>query len=89
MTTLTVYSKNFCPFCDKAKYLLKSKNIAYTEVKIDEDSESREWLLAQGHRAVPQLYLNGKLFVEGGYQGLAKLTEDELFNKLGEQNVNL
>jgi glutaredoxin len=85
---LTIYSKNHCPFCDKAKYLLKTKNIAYTEIKIDEDQDAREWLLEQGHRTAPQIYLGDTLFVEGGYQGLAKLSDDELFNKLGDLNVS-
>ena len=81
---LTVYSKNYCPFCDKAKHLLKTKNIAYKEIKIDEDPDAREWLIAQGHRTAPQIYKGDELFVEGGYQGLAKLTDEELSNKIGE-----
>ena len=84
---LTVYSKNHCSFCDKAKHLLKNKNIAYKEVKIDEDQDAREWLIAQGHRTAPQIYKGDELFVEGGYQGLAKLSDEELFNKLGEINA--
>lgn len=84
---ITVYSKNNCPFCDKAKYLLKTKNIDFTEIKIDEDLEAREWLLEQGHRTAPQLYLDGKLFVEGGYQGLAKLSDEELQQRLGATNA--
>jgi glutaredoxin len=84
---LTVYSKNHCPFCDKAKHLLKTKNVAYEEIKIDEDTDAREWLVAQGHRTAPQIYKGDELFVEGGYQGLAKLTDEELFNKLGEVNA--
>lgn len=85
---LIVYSKNNCPFCDKAKYLLKNKNIAFNEIKIDEDPEARDWLIAQGHRTAPQIYKGDELFVEGGYQGLAKLSDEELFNKLGESNVS-
>ena len=85
---LTVYSKNYCPFCDKAKHLLKTKNVAYEEIKIDEDPDAREWLIAQGHRTAPQIYKGDELFVEGGYQGLAKLTDEELFNKLGESNAS-
>jgi glutaredoxin len=81
---LTVYSKNNCPFCDKAKHLLKTKGIDYQEVKIDENDEAREWLLEQNHRTVPQLYLGETLFVEGGYQGLAKLSDEEINQKLGE-----
>lgn len=79
---LTVYSKNNCPFCVQAKNLLKSKNIAFEEIRIDEDAAAKEFILEQGHRTVPQIYLNGKLFVEGGYQGLSKLTEDQIKEKL-------
>jgi glutaredoxin len=79
---LKVYSKSSCPQCDKAKYLLETKGISYSEVKIDQDSEAREWLMAQGHRTVPQLYLGESLLVEGGYQGLAKLSDDELRARL-------
>ena len=31
---LTVYSKNYCPFCDKAKHLLKLKNILFKFMQI-------------------------------------------------------
>jgi len=79
---LKVYSKNNCPFCEQAKGLLTKKGIQFDVVKIDEDNEAREWLLEQNHRTVPQLYLDGKLFVEGGYQGLAKLTDEELKARL-------
>lgn len=85
---LVVYSKNNCPQCDKAKHIFKSKGIAFDEVKIDENAEARDWLIEQGHKSAPQIYLNGDLFVEGGYQGLAKLSDDELFNKLGDARVS-
>lgn len=75
---LTVYSKNHCPFCDQAKALLKSKSIPFEEIKIDETPEAREFIVAEGHRTVPQIYKDGKLFVEGGFNGLRKLTEDQL-----------
>lgn len=75
---LTVYSKNHCAFCDQAKALLKSKNIPFTEVKIDEDADARTFVLGEGHRTVPQIYKDGKLFVEGGFNGLRKLNEDQL-----------
>jgi glutaredoxin 3 len=60
---LTVYSKNNCPFCVQAKNLLTLKNIPFTEVKIDEDSTAKEFVLNEGHRTVPQIYLDGKLSV--------------------------
>ncbi len=79
---LTVYSKNNCPFCTQAKSLLKSKNVDFREVKIDEDVSAKDFVLGHGHRTVPQIYLGDKLFVEGGFQGLSKLTEDQLKEKL-------
>jgi glutaredoxin len=80
--TLTIYSKNHCPYCDQAKALLKSKGIDFVEVKIDEDEQAKEFIVSKGHRTVPQLYLNGNLFVDGGYQGLSKLSTDEIRAKL-------
>lgn len=78
---ITVYSKNNCPFCVQAKNLLQLKGIEFEEVKIDESTEAREFVLGEGHRTVPQIYKDGKLLVEGGFQGLKKQTE-EFFNQL-------
>jgi glutaredoxin 3 len=78
---ITVYSKAHCPFCDKAKALLKLKGIAFEEVRIDQSSEAREFIMGEGHRTVPQLYKDGKLLVEGGYTGLAKQSA-EFFEQL-------
>lgn len=79
---LILYSKSNCNFCDRAKNLLNSKNIEFTEVKIDEDSTKREWLIEQGHRSVPQIYLGETLFVEGGFHALEKLTDEQLRERL-------
>lgn len=79
---LTVYSKNHCPFCDQAKALLKKKNIAFEEVKIDESPDARQFILEAGHRTVPQIYKGTQVFVEGGYSGLAKLDDEELKKRL-------
>lgn len=75
---ITVYSKNNCPFCVQAKNLLTLKGIQYEEVNIEENPDARTFILEQGHRTVPQIYQDGKLLVEGGFQGLSKLTEEEL-----------
>jgi glutaredoxin 3 len=80
--TLTIYSKANCPFCEMAKKYLQSKNINYQELRIDQDADARQFLLSEGHRSVPQLYLDGKLFVQGGYDGLKELTEQQLMDRL-------
>jgi glutaredoxin len=72
---ITVYSKKNCPACDQAKRVLTQRQMQYNEVRIDEDIDAREFLLAAGHRTVPQIY-DGGMHVEGGIQGLQQfLTE--------------
>lgn len=85
---LTVYSKKNCPFCDQAKALLTKKNIAFEEVRVDLDDTAREFIMAAGHRTVPQIYQAGQLFVEGGYTGLARLTDSDFTQLLKEENVS-
>jgi glutaredoxin 3 len=79
---LIVYSKNYCPFCDQAKTLLKKKNITFEEVKIDENDQARQFILDAGHRTVPQIYKDDQLFVEGGYTGLSKLSDEDFKQRL-------
>lgn len=85
---LTVYSKNNCSYCEQAKYLLTTKGIEFEEVKIDENPNARDFLINQGHRTAPQIYLGDTLFVEGGFQGLSRLTDDEIQQKLGGSLVS-
>ena len=79
---LTVYSKNNCPFCVQTRNYLTQKNIAFTEIKIDENPLAKEFVLSRGHRTVPQIYLGETLFVEGGFTGLSKLTENQIKEKI-------
>jgi len=36
---IVVYSKSACPQCESAKMILKSKSLAYEEIKIDDEAE--------------------------------------------------
>lgn len=87
MKKVTVYSKTHCPYCIQAKSLLNSRGIEYEEVNIEENQEARMFVLEQGHRTVPQLYIDGSLLVEGGFSGLAKLSENELKERIGGVNA--
>jgi glutaredoxin len=82
MKKLTLYSMNGCAQCVQAAKLLEAKGVAYIVVKIDEDFDAWEFLKKEGHRSMPQLYLDGKLFVEGGFKGLSSLSDADLHNKL-------
>ena len=79
---LTIYSKNNCPFCEQAKNFLKLKNINFGEINIDQDPEARRFITEHGHRTVPQIYFNNKIFVEGGFQGLSKMTTEEIIDEI-------
>lgn len=72
---LTVYSKNNCSFCDRAKTLLESKGVAYNVINIEDQPEAREFLIDQGLRSVPQIF-DGSTLLPGGYQGLAGKPEE-------------
>lgn len=88
---LTVYSKNHCPFCDMAKRYLDSHNILFREIDIEQDAEALQFLRQQGLKTVPQIFMDSKIFVEGGWTGLSNMTptdirsEIELRNSLADQ----
>jgi glutaredoxin 3 len=77
---ITVYSKQNCPFCDRAKALLESKGIPFRTIMMEDESDAREFLMDQGLRSVPQIFKDGVL-LPGGYQGLAG-KDEEFFNTL-------
>ena len=75
---ITIYSKDGCPYCVKAKDLLEQYGIDFNEVRIDEDELAKKFVVGEGHRTVPQLYVNKTLLVEGGYDGLSALSKSLL-----------
>lgn len=79
---LTIYSKTVCPYCVQTKNYLKQKNINFREVNIEQDEAAREFIQSEGHRTVPQIYLMGKLFVEGGWNGLSKMSTEEILDEI-------
>lgn len=79
---LTVYSKTVCPYCVNAKNYLKNNGIEFTEINIEQDPAAREFVMSEGHRTVPQIYLNGKVFVAGGWQGLSKMNPEQIRQEL-------
>jgi glutaredoxin 3 len=81
---LTLYTKNNCGYCLQAKALLKNNDIPFEEINIEIDTEAREFVLNEGHRTMPQIYFQRKLFVEGGFTGLSSLGVDGIKNKMKE-----
>jgi len=66
---IKIYTKTTCPYCDQAKQLLEAFGFEYETINIEQNADARTWLLDQGHKSVPQLYIKDKL-LEGGFNGL-------------------
>lgn len=79
MTKVEVYTKAYCPYCQRAKMLLDAKNVSITEYKIDQQPELRSQMIERsgGGYTVPQIFINDKLV--GGCDDLFAL---EAANKL-------
>ena len=61
MKPVTVYSTRVCPYCVRAKALLDSKHIPYTEVMVDVDRERlAEMMQKSGRRTVPQIFVGDR-----------------------------
>ena len=68
-----MYSTGFCPFCQRAEMLLKSRGVSEIEkIRIDlEPARRAEMMKKTGRRTVPQIYI-GEVHV-GGFDDLAAL----------------
>lgn len=69
---IILYTRPNCKYCEQAKSWLTEHNISYKTIDITEDELAREMLKEDGHKTVPQIYLYGELFIEGGFTGLSK-----------------
>ena len=75
MSKVLIYSKTYCPYCDRAKAMFKSKGVAYEEIMLDDkDDEFAKLKQKTGMMTVPQIFINDTLV--GGYSDLATLERD-------------
>ncbi len=75
MAKVELYTTTYCPFCVRAKNLLKSKGVPFEEIDVTDDDERRAQMveLAGGRRTVPEIFINGKII--GGYDELKALDD--------------
>jgi len=66
---ITLFTKNGCPFCAKAKALLKEKGLSYEEIILGNDVKLKGMRAVTGETTVPQIYINGTHI--GGSEHLA------------------
>lgn len=61
---IKVYTTDSCPWCDKAKNFLKSKNLEYTELNVQDDMEAREEMIKKSRQmGVPVLDINDNIII--------------------------
>ncbi len=55
-----IYTWSTCPFCIRAKSLLKRKGVDFTEYNIDGDEAARDKMAhrANGRRSLPQIFID-------------------------------
>ena len=82
MSKVEIYTWQYCPFCIRAKSLLKKKNINFTEYKIDGDEDARALMTerADGRRTLPQIFINNEGI--GGCDDLYKLENEKKLDAL-------
>jgi glutaredoxin 3 len=65
MPAITIYTTTYCPYCVKAKDLLKRKGATWTEVNAEDDAVREAMIVkAGGRRTVPQIFI-GETHVGG------------------------
>lgn len=60
MAHVEIYTTQVCPYCVRAKELLKRKGITPVEIRVDMDDAARDLMLqrANGRRSVPQIFID-------------------------------
>jgi glutaredoxin 3 len=91
MKQVLMYSTRYCPFCVRAKSLLKSKNVSFEDIAIDGKAALRQKMIqASGRTSVPQIWI-GDVHV-GGCDELISLDRrgqlDSMLVNIGEGTGN-
>lgn len=72
-TPITLYTKEYCPYCKAAKALLTAKGASFTNFEISNDPEKRKEMIqrSEGRSTVPQIFIGD--FHVGGFTDLEAL----------------
>lgn len=72
MANIEIYSKEWCPYCTRAKSLLRSKKLKYEEIDVTSDAVREQEMVGRSRRrTVPQIFIDNESI--GGYDDLAHL----------------
>jgi glutaredoxin 3 len=59
MQTIEIYTKDYCPYCHKAKALLARKGAPFSEIDVTDDPAGQKAMIgrANGRMTVPQIFI--------------------------------
>jgi glutaredoxin 3 len=62
MAKVEMYSTVWCPYCARARALLHSKGVPFTDIDIEEEPARRAEMVrrAHGRTSVPQIFIDGQ-----------------------------
>jgi glutaredoxin-like YruB-family protein len=61
---IKVYTTNSCPWCVKVKNYLKSENLEFQELNVQDDMEAREEMIKKSNQmGVPVLDINNNIII--------------------------
>jgi glutaredoxin 3 len=62
MPRIVVYSGPGCPFCDRAKALLKKKGASFEDINVRADPAKLEEMMTKsgGKKTIPQIFIGDK-----------------------------
>ncbi len=61
MANVEVYTTMWCPFCHRAKHLLSSKGVTFTEIDVGMSRTKKKEMMdrSDGRYTVPQIFIDG------------------------------
>jgi len=62
MATVQLFTTSWCPYCNRAKALLKQRGVTdYEDIDLDAQPQERDRMMKlSGRTSVPQIFINGQ-----------------------------
>jgi len=58
---IEMYTTSWCPYCERARALLRDKGATYEEISLEAEPARREEMIRRsGRRTVPQIFIDGQ-----------------------------
>jgi glutaredoxin 3 len=82
MAFVEIYTKVFCSYCVRAKKLLASRDVAFTEYPVDRNEELLKEMIKRsgGATSVPQIFIDDTHI--GGCDDMIDMDRKKIFNIL-------